>query len=116
MAENDTLQEADFNCVKCGAVLARMKDPRVAQCLHVYDNQCLGKMRKGLSKGAKILCAYSGCGKEVGTTANKIDVGELRGLKEKHLAQVAESEDNDGDVFARAREVLLGKEDETDED
>ncbi|KAK5084160.1 hypothetical protein LTR24_007520 [Lithohypha guttulata] len=92
MAENDTLQVRDFSCASCGACTPKMKDPRIAQCLHLYENKCLMKIRKGHKKGGKVPCVYSGCGKEIGTTANKIAVEDLRGLKKKHLDQLAEDE------------------------
>lgn len=91
-AENDTLQVMDFSCASCGSCVPRLKDPRVAQCLHVYENKCLMKMRKGHKKGGKVGCLYAGCGKEVGVTANKIGGEDLWTLKKKYLDQLGEDE------------------------
>lgn len=90
MAENDSLRVADFSCASCGVGTPKLKDPRVTQCLHLYENKCLMKMRKGHKKGGKISCVYSGCGKQVGTSAMRLTVDELKGLREKHLDQLAE--------------------------
>jgi len=87
MAENDTLQGLDFICASCGTGSSEMKDPRVTQCLHLYENKCLMHMRSGRGKRGPVSCTYSGCGKDVGTNANKITIEVLEGLKEKHLVE-----------------------------
>ncbi|KAK5955011.1 hypothetical protein OHC33_003690 [Knufia fluminis] len=97
MAENDTLQESDFACASCGTDVAKMKDPRIAQCLHLYENKCLTKVRKGHGKGGKVPCAYSGCGKDVSNTANKITNETLVELKEKHLVELGDGTDEEDD-------------------
>lgn len=97
LAENDALQEAEFRCAFCGTDILKLKDPRVAQCLHLYENKCLTKVRKGHGKGAKVACAYSGCGKDVSTISNKITIGDLEAIKEKYLVGSGEQTDEEED-------------------
>ncbi len=95
LAENDALGEADFTCAFCGIDILKLNDPRVAQCLHLYENKCLTKVRKGHGKGAKVACAYSGCGKDVSTISNKITTGDLQAIKEKYLVGLGEQNDEE---------------------